>query len=294
MTNAARDVDRGEVVRVGDIELWVDVDGDGPAVVLLAGADTPGFRWDPGFTDALLDAGFQVIRFDHRDCGRSSLLGPDAGYLLDDLAADVIGILDQLGVGRAHLIGRSMGGMVGQVLALDQPTRVDSLTLIGTTPGAGDDRLPGPTDDFVDKMMHRLYAGPPTDHLDRIEWLVELGEYMAGTAFPYDRAEAALLARAELLTGWQPESGHGVAVHASPSRLDRLAEIVHPTIIIHGTADPVFPVEHGRALANGIGGAVLLEVDGLGHETPAPMLAALAPTIIGHLHAAERAGPPST
>ena len=99
MTDAARDVDRGEQLRVGEVDLWVDVVGDGhDTVVLLAGADTPGFRWSPGFVDALVGAGFRVVRFDHRDCGRSSWFGSEAGYLLDDLAADLIGLLDLLAV----------------------------------------------------------------------------------------------------------------------------------------------------------------------------------------------------
>ena len=283
MVNAARDVDRGDVVRVGDVDLWVDVAGEGELALLLAGPDSPGFRWDPGFVDGLVDVGFQVVRFDHRDCGRSKRFGPDAGYLLEDLAADTVGLLDVLGHEQAHVVGRSMGGMIGQVLALEHPDRIQTLTLIGSSPGAGDERLSGPDDDFVEKMTRRLFVGPPADELGRIEWLVELGELLAGDAHPFDRREAALLARAELLTGWEPESGHGAAIHGSPSRLDRLREIVHPTLVVHGTADPVYPIDHGIALASGIGGAVMVEVPGLGHEAPAPMLASLLPAVIHHL-----------
>lgn len=287
MTNAARDVDRGDLVRVGDVDLWVDVAGEGSPVVLLAGADAPGFRWDPSFVDGLVDDGFQVVRFDHRDCGRSTRLGPDAGYLLDDLAGDVVRLLDRLGHVDAHLVGRSLGGMVGQVVALDHPGRVRSLTLIGTSPGVDDERLPGPDEDFVERMVRRLFAGPPDDEHGRIEWLVELGELMAGDAFPFDRREAARLARAELLTGWEPESGHGAAAYGSPSRIDRLHEIRQPTLVVHGTADPVVPIEHGRALALGIDGAVLVEVDGLGHESPGAMLAELRPLLVHHLNSAD-------
>ncbi|MEO0493834.1 MAG: alpha/beta fold hydrolase [Actinomycetota bacterium] len=287
MTDAARDIDRGEPLRVGEVDLWVDVAGDADdTVVLLAGADTPGFRWAPGFVDALVDADFRVVRFDHRDCGRSSWLGSEAGYLLDDLTNDLIGLLDHLAVEAAHLVGRSMGGMVAQVAALDHPQRVRSLTLLGSTPGAGDERLPGPDDAFIEAMMHRLYAGPPPDRRSLIDWLAELAELLAGEAYSFDAEEAHRLAAAELATGWQPDSGHGVAVHGSPSRLDRLAEIAQPTLVVHGTADPVFPIEHGRALASGIDGAVLVEVDRLGHETPAPMLEELTPVLLAHLRGA--------
>jgi pimeloyl-ACP methyl ester carboxylesterase len=132
-------------------------------------------------------------------------------------------------------------------------------------------------------MMHRLYAGPPPDRRAMVGWLAELAELLAGDAYPFDADSARRLAAAELATGWQPKSGHGVAVHASPSRLDRLSEIRQPTLVVHGTADPVFPIEHGRALATGIDGAVLLEVDRLGHETPAPMLDEFVPVLIEHL-----------
>ena len=179
-----------------------------------------------------------------------------------------------------------MGGMIAQVAALDHPERVRSLTLLGSTAGAGDERLPGPDDEFVDAMMHRLYAGPPPDRRALVGWLAELAELLAGDAYPFDADSARRLAAAELATGWQPESGHGVAVHASPSRLDRLSEIRQPTLVVHGTADPVFPIEHGRALATGIDGAVLLEVDRLGHETPASMLDEFVPVLIEHLRSA--------
>lgn len=284
MTDAARDVDRGELVRVGDLDLWVDVAGDGSeTVVLLAGADAPGFRWHPSFVDGLVDEGFRVVRFDHRDCGRSTWLGAEAGYLLDDLAGDVVGLLDHLGVDSAHLLGCSMGGMVAQVVAIEHASRVRSLTLVASTPGAGDERLPGPTDAFVDSMMRRLYDGPPAGNRARVAWLAELEELLAGDAFPCDVASAHRLAAAELATGWQPTSGHGVAVHGSPSRLDRLGEITAPTLVVHGTADPVFPIEHGRALALGIDGALFVEVDRLGHEAPLAMLEQLGPALVHHL-----------
>lgn len=291
MTDAARDAGRGRLIDVGSVELWVADDGapaDDP-VVLLAGADSPGFRWAPSFVDRLVEAGHHVIRYDHRDCGRSTTLGPDAGYLLGDLASDLVALLDSLDIAAAHLVGRSMGGMVAQVVALDHPERVTSLTLLSTTPGVDDDRLPGPDEAFVETMMRRLYAGPPDDHADRVEWLVELSGHMAGTAYPFDLEAEVVLADAQLRTGWTAESGHGVAAFGSPSRLDRLREIEQPTMVVHGTADPVLPVEHGRALALGIDGAVYVEVDRLGHEAPAAFLDELAPTLVHHFRASREA-----
>jgi len=285
MTDAARDADRGRLIDVGSVALWVDDIGPttGDPVVLLAGADSPGFRWAPSFVDVLVGAGHRVIRYDHRDCGRSTLLGSDAGYVLDDLAGDLVGLLDRFEIASAHLVGRSLGGMVAQVLALEHADRVASLTLLSTTPGIDDKSLPGPDEGFVDKMMRRLYAGPPDDHVERVQWLVELAEWMAGTAYPLDLEAEVVLADAQLRTGWSPDSGHGVAAFGSPSRLERLGEIRRPTMVVHGTADPVLPIAHGRALALGIDGAVFVEIDQLGHEAPAAFLEELAPALLHHL-----------
>ena len=285
MMNAAHDAARGNLVRVGDVDLWVDVDGPdgGDTVVLIAGADTPGFRWTRAIVDRLIGDGYRVVRFDHRDCGRSTRFGSLDAYRLDDLAADIVGLLDELGVGAAHLVGRSMGGMVAQVLALDHPQRVRSLSLFGTTPGIGDERLPGPDEDFIEKMTFRLFEGPPREAEDQVTWIAELAELMNGTLYPIDVEAETALALAEVETGWVAETGHGVAAFSSKSRLDRLVEIAAPTLVVHGSADVVLPIEHGQALAEGIPGAVYIEVDGLGHEVPDGLIAEMWPVLQHHL-----------
>lgn len=285
MTNAAHDAARGNLIRVGDIDLWVDVDGpdDGDVVMLLAGADTPGFRWSRSIVDRLIADGYRVVRFDHRDCGRSTRFGSSDAYLLDDLAADVVGLLDELGIATAHLVGRSMGGMIAQVMALDHAPRVRSLSLFGTTPGVGDERLPGPDGDFVEKMTYRLFEGPPVGHGDQVAWIVQLAGLMNGELYPLDVEAETELAAAEVATGWAAETGHGVAAFSSSSRLDRLAEIAAPTLVVHGSADVVLPIAHGQALAEGIPGAVYIEVDGLGHEVPDPLIAEIWPVLQHHL-----------
>jgi len=270
---------------VGDVQLWADLCGpdDADAVVLIAGADSPGFRWSRALVDRLVGDGYKVLRFDHRDCGRSTRFGADAAYLVADLAADTAGLMDHFGLGAAHIIGRSMGGMIAQVLAVEHAARVRSLTIFGSSPSPGDAELGGPDDDFVEVMTTRLFAGPPKGDAEQIEWLVELDRLLGGSLYSFDEACQRELAAAEIATGWAEETGHGVAVHASPGRLGLLGAIVAPTLVVHGTADPVFPPAHGRALAAGIEGAVLVEVEGLGHEVPDALIEELWPVLHHHL-----------
>lgn len=289
--SALDDATRGRLVDVGAVELWVDDEGSAgeEAVVLLGGSDAPGFRWSRALVDRLRGDGFRVVRFDHRDCGRSTRVAADSPYRLDDMVGDVLGLAGSLGIEAAHLVGYSMGGMIGQLLALDHAEFVRSLTLVGTSPAPGDERLGGPDDAFVEAMTTRLFAGPPRDDEGRVRWIVELDELLAGSGYPADAEIRAERAAAEVATGWVAETGHGVAVHASPARLERLPEITAPTLVVHGSEDPVFPPAHGRALATRIDGAVLIEVDGLGHEVPDALIEELWPVLQVHL-AASRAG----
>jgi len=285
MTHAEPDHSRGSLVDLGHVSIWADMEGpaDGEAVILLAGADSPGFRWSRSVVDPLLEAGYRVLRFDHRDCGRSTAFTTDDAYDLDDLAADTLGLLDHFGVRKAHLIGRSMGAMVAQVIGLQAPHRVLTLTLISTTPAAGDARLPEPSEEFVEKMIGRIFEGAPADRDGRERWIVDLHRLLAGTSHEFEEAAQRALAIAELDTGWVAETGHGVAVHSSAGRLDRLREISAPTLVVHGTADPVYPPAHARALAEGIQGSILVEVEGLGHEFPDALAHEMWPTIKLHL-----------
>jgi len=290
MSVAESDHTKGSLVDLGDVSLWAHIEGpaDGEAVVLLAGADSPGFRWTRSIVDLLLAGGYRVLRFDHRDCGRSTLFTTSDAYDLDDLVADTLRLIDHFGIDRAHFIGRSMGGMVAQLIGLHHPHRALTLTLMSTTPGAGDDRLPQPAEEFVEQMIGRIFDGPPTDRDGQEQWIVDLHRLLSGKSHPFESDTQWALARAELDTGWVAETGHGVAVHSSPSRLGRLGEISTPTMIVHGTADPVYPPDHARALANGIPGSILVEVEGLGHEFPDALAAELWPSLQIHLSAGSR------
>ncbi len=268
-------------VQRGSIELAASVHGPsaGPAVLLISPADAPAFRWTAAYVDALTGLGARVVRFDHRDVGASTAVPDTDPYTLADLAADAVAVLESAAVDRAHIVGRSMGGMVGQLLALDHPDLVASLTMVGTTPAMGDDSLSGPSDDLVDKIAWRLFDGPPASRAERVAWLVDGYRNFAGPRFPFETRLQRALALREVDECWRPETGHGVAVGASPGRLDRLDQIEVPTTIVHGTADPVFGVDHAVALADGIAGAELRLIEGLGHELPD----AFAPTLVAEV-----------
>ena len=266
------------LIATNGVALWVESFGASTdvAVVLISGADSPGSRWDLGLVDALVRAGHRVVRFDNRDCGLSTKIDPDELYTLDDMARDVVGLLDALAIDRAHVVGRSMGGMIGQLLALDHADRVRSLSMLISSPGMGDERLPGPAEDFIEQMAERQLAPPPKTREERIAYLVELFRMYAGTAFPFEETRLRSACAAEVDRMWYPESGHSFAAWSTASRVDRLADIAVPTLIVHGTEDPVVPVAHAHLMAATIPDNDCWIIDGMGHETPAalsPMLA---------------------
>lgn len=261
------------LITTNGVDLWTEDFGPraDEAVVLISGADSPGSRWDIALVEGLVHAGQRVVRFDNRDCGLSTKIDPDTLYDLNDMARDVVGLLDALGVRAAHFAGRSMGGMIAQLLALDHRSRVLSLSLFITSPGLGDERLSSPDDAFVEKMALRHLSPPPRTRDDRIQFLMDLFALFAGRAFPFEEARLRAACAAEVDRCWYPETGHGHAAWSVPSRLDRLGAIDVPTLIVHGTLDPVVPADHARALADGIPGARLHMIEGMGHETPAAL-----------------------
>lgn len=266
------------LIDTNGVELWVETFGtaEDAAVVLISGADSPGSRWDLGLVDALVRARLRVVRFDNRDCGLSTKIDPDELYTLDDMARDVVGVMDALAIDRAHIVGRSMGGMIGQLLALDHGERVRSLALLISSPGMGDERLPGPAEEFLDALAARQLAPPPKTHDERVDYLVEIFRLYAGTAVPFEESRLRAACAAEVERMWYPESGHGHAVWSTASRVDRLGEIAVPTLIMHGTVDPVVPLAHADCMAAAIPDNEQWIIDGLGHETPAALTPELA------------------
>ncbi|WP_068086656.1 alpha/beta fold hydrolase [Novosphingobium rosa] len=271
--------------RVQDLDLAYDSfgDADAPALLLIAGLGTQMIRWTESFCTALAAHGLRVIRFDNRDSGLSTHIdapAPDfvammAGrpiglpYTLTDMAGDAIGLLDALGVAQAHIVGRSMGGMIAQIMASQWPPRVLSLTSIMAS--SGNPSLPPPAPEVLAMLM-----GPaPDPHRDEAGFLAHrlaFARRIAAPAPPFDEAEHHALALAELRRGWQASATarQMAAIAMDGDRRPRLATITAPALVIHGSADPLFPPPHGQDTASAIPDARFLIVAGMGHDLPAP------------------------
>ena len=262
------------LLRVGEVELCVDEYGDpgDPLVLLLGGAAASMDWWDVGFCEAIAAGGRRVVRYDHRDTGRSTTNPAGAPtYDGEALERDCIGLVETLEIGPAHLVGLSMGGGLAQSVACHRPDVVSALTLIATSAAGGVDGsdLPG-----VSPEIAALFADPPPDPdwTDRdavVAWLTEADRAYSGRLFDEERTrevagqvfdrslDPAAAGNHWLLTG---EEGQPTDVR----------RITAPTLVVHGTDDPMFPLPHGEVLAAAIPGARLLVVDGMGHQVPPP------------------------
>ncbi len=254
----------------GGVELFVDLRAAaapaGDVVLLLSEAEAPSTRWPESFIEGLAALGCAVIRFDTRDIGRSSWL--EEPYGMDDLVADARFVLDSFDVASAHIFGRSMGGIVAQRLAMDSPERVTSLSLFSSTPGRREE-FGLPERWLVELMTERLYGDPPEGVVERVEWVIDQLEWFSGPLFDFDRVVAARAVFAEVSEMWRGPNGHGHAVVEAEDRFDELPLITAKSMVVHGTADPVYPVAHGQALAEQLERASLTLIEGLGHELPA-------------------------
>lgn len=256
---------------VRGVELCVDTFGDpaDPAILLIMAAGSMDW-WEPEFCAQLAAGSRYVIRYDHRDTGGSVSYPPGApGYTGEDLVADAAGVLDALGVAAAHVVGLSAGGGIAQLLALTQPSRVSSLTLISTTAGAGDDDLPGMSPELAASFSEPQPEPDWTDRAAVIEHLVAGQRVMA--CEPFDDAavrEVAIRVVDRTTNMESSEKNHFAAPGEADSWRPRLPSITVPTLVLHGAADPLFPLAHGAALANEIPNARLVVLPATGHEFP--------------------------
>jgi pimeloyl-ACP methyl ester carboxylesterase len=269
------------IARVGDVELCYETFGDPshPALLLVMGLATQMLGWREAFCEQLAERGFHVVRFDNRDIGRSTKLSSHrpptvgqlirrdrkaAAYTLDDMAADAVGLLDALGIERAHVVGASMGGMIAQTIAVRHPERVLSLVSIMSNTGSRRSGQPSLA------MYGTLLKRAPRDRAGYIEHHVEVFAKIGSPGFPRDEADLRSLAAASYDRGHDP-AGAGrqlAAVVASGDRTELLRQIRVPTLVVHGTDDKLVAPSGGRATARAIPGARLLEIRGMGHDLP--------------------------
>ena len=265
-----------ETLDLGDVRLCVETFGQpgDPTILLISGAAESMDGWDPAWCEELAAAGRRVVRYDHRDTGRST--SSPAGrpsYPGSALSGDVLRVLDALAVDRAHLVGLSMGGGIAQEVAAHHPERAASLTLVATSPaGRRQDESPLPP---PEPRVAATFANPPpepdwTDREAVVDHLVESYRPYAGS-LGFDVPSARRLVEHVVDRTVDIEAAtknHWMVAGDDEDDGFAMTDIVAPTLVIHGTTDPMFPLAHGEALTSEIGGARLLRVPGMGHERP--------------------------
>jgi pimeloyl-ACP methyl ester carboxylesterase len=290
--------------RANGIELEYDTFGrasDRP-LLLIMGLGAQMLQWDERFCEALAERGQFVVRFDNRDVGLSTKFDhagiPDLGalmkpgadrsgvpYTLDDMADDAAGLIAALGLGSAHVFGASMGGMIAQTVAYRHAAKTRSLVSLYSS--TGNPALPP----SKPEAMAVLMAPRPTDRAGAIEATVRAAQVTSGPGYPiaadYLRERAARMFDRSFTPA--AAARHLAAVTAHGNRAPRLAAVTAPTLVIHGTADPLVPVEGGRDTAKSIPGAQLVEIEGLGHGIPPALWAQLADLVAAHTQKAEAA-----
>lgn len=272
--------------QVNGISIEYDVHGpdDGEPVLLIMGLGSQLIRWGPIFVEKLVARGVRAIRFDNRDVGLSQKFTgvpniqelvatlmrgekPDVAYTLDDMAADALGVLDHLGIERAHIVGASMGGMIGQLVAADYPARVLSFTSIMST--TGNPALPQATPE----AQAALFTPAPnwkTDEAAFLDYAVQTARTLGGPNYLIDETFLRQRALNAAQRSFEPLGvlRQIAAVAVTGDRRAKLTKIKAPTSVIHGDADPLVRVEGGRDTAACIPGAELEIIPGMGHDIP--------------------------
>lgn len=297
-------------IKANGIAIEIDDSGaDGrqnerPVVLLIMGLGMQLIGWPDDFVKPLVEAGFRVVRYDNRDIGlsegfdhaakrnlvweslRAKLgLRVRAAYSLQDMAADALGVLDALGVARAHVVGASMGGMIAQRAAATVPERVLSLTSIMSTSGARD--LPGPRPEVASGLLRRP-TGRGEDAL--VAFSVGFIGRIASPAYPTDPVALAERVRTGIRRAYRPDgvARQLLAIGADTDRPTVLGRITSPTLVLHGEADKLVPIACGRDTAKRIPRARFVSIPGMGHDLPPQVCALLLARIVPFLKSIER------
>ena len=298
------------VVEANGLRIDCEVRGEAgaPVVLLVMGLGMPAALWPDPLIETLTGAGFRVVTFDNRDAGgstrfdgvrvpnvlraigRALLRRPVvAPYTLQDMAADTVGMLDALGIGQVHVVGASMGGMIGQLIAANYPGRVLSLTSIMSNSGNPERRIAFGRWKALRAIIHR--PPPPDDHPAVVQHLMRLFAIIGSPAYRHEiermRPLFERVARRGLYRAGT--SRQLLAILATGDRRPLLARIAVPTLVLHGADDPLVPEAAGRDTAAHIPGARLEIIPGMGHDFPPTLMAELAARIVEHCRSAQPA-----
>lgn len=276
---------QGQLAKANNIDIWYETFGEkeNPAVLLIMGGSCQGILWPRAFCDMLANAGFYVIRYDHRDMGFSSHFDfEEKPYDVMDMTKDAVGLLDFIGVTKAHLFGVSLGSFIAELMAVHFPERVHSILLIGSTcdirpmnrayadlPIEENVILSPPAPDYLAWRKYRMQFAPQTEE-EKLESRMQGWNKANGQTVPLDEKtnqeiNKEFLSRLQHPTGLvnhlkllQCESTETL-VQTTPSK------VKIPTVILHGSEDPVFPSDHGEALKKAIENSEYLLIEGMGH-----------------------------
>jgi len=288
-------------VRANGLTLEYESLGDPahPAIVLIMGLGMQLVGWPEEFCRTLAARGYRVVRFDNRDCGLSSRvpgrrwqnpllllaaarlgLPVRAPYTLEDMARDTVGLMDALGIGNAHLVGVSMGGMIAQMVTARFPERVLSLTSMLSSSGRPHPMPPKP--EALRMFMHRPRRSAGREAI--VDHIVELFSVIGSPGYPTDRREMRSRISGWVARAYDPRATvrQLLAVVVTGDRRPLLNTITVPTLVIHGADDPLVPLEEGRDTARNVRGATLLVIDGMGHDLPNALLPRLVDAIDRH------------
>ncbi|GHC58119.1 alpha/beta fold hydrolase [Streptomyces cinnamoneus] len=282
------------------VRLWAEERGAAaaPPLLLIMGAQASGMGWPDELVDALA-VHHRVIRYDHRDTGRSPWAFDERPYAVTELARDAVAVLDGLGIDRAHIVGLSLGGMLAQLLIADHPERLLSATLMGTcalstAPCTSPDgtrlapeELPGIAPEVLEMWSRPVEDHGPEAELDR---RVEHWRVLSGGQLPFDADYFRSLERRiiEHTGHHRTNTAHGSADSSGMLRTDELAATDVPTLVVSAPAEPVFPPPHPQHLAQAVRGARVVEIPGMGHALPRDVLGPLTTAILGHTGAKGR------
>jgi pimeloyl-ACP methyl ester carboxylesterase len=288
-----------QFARVGELDIAYQTLGDpaDPPLLLVMGLGSQLIHWDLELCRQFTDRGFHVIRFDNRDSGRSTKIRApvpnlvramaglpiDAPYLLADMADDAFGLLDHLGIERTHVGGVSMGGMIAQTMAIRRPDRVRSLASVMSTTGERRQSRPKL------RLWSLLLQRAPQRRDEYIEYFVRAFRMIGSPGYPTDEARLRELAGATYDRGHHP-AGTGrqlAAIMASGDRSEQLRRVAVPTVVIHGTDDPLVPFRGGVATARAIPNSQFLAIPGMGHDLPREVWPKIVDAVVAN---AARAG----